>query len=104
MQDEVQSYTCAVQEGWLFSDCYWGLHLAGGRPNVLGATPLPTTFPVKIAKFVGDDQQNWHGYPVAHWLSPWDRPGANVLLAWETAGIIRRAARAKIQRGKRCAL
>jgi len=57
-----------------------------------------------IAKFVADEQNNWHGYPVAHWLSPWDKPDISILKEWKDSGIINKAKMAKIHRGYKCSL
>lgn len=70
----------------------------------LGVPPLPAVDPLHIAKFVCDREGNWHGYPVAHWISPFDKPGEVVVMNWYYQGHISRPAMSKILRGKRCAL
>jgi hypothetical protein len=102
--EELQSYTGAVNAGWSCDGSFWGLHLVAAQPDTLGTYRLPAAYPLKIAKFVGDEAENWHGYPVAHWLSPWDKPGESVLFAWKNAGLISKATMSKIHRGKRCDL
>lgn len=101
--EETQSFNVAMAAQWVASGAAWGLHLIAAGPQVLGTTALPNNFSVQIAKFVGD-QGNWHGYPVAHWLSPYDRPAYEVLEKWKAGGIINKAKLAKIYRGKRCSL
>lgn len=98
VQDETVCYVNAVQEGWLANDSYWGLHIKDVDPIVLGSAPTQTK--LFIAKFVSNND-DWHGYPVAHWLSPFDKPAMSILQAWENAGYINRAAKAKIHRGKK---
>ncbi|MFO3707100.1 hypothetical protein ACI6Q5_19500 [Xanthomonas codiaei] len=96
--DENNCYNKAVYSGWLANQSYWGLHIQGITPAILGASP--SNAKLFIAKFVGTDD-NWHGYPVAHWLSPFDKPAITVLQAWNDDGYINRAAKAKIHRGKK---
>ena len=102
--EEVTCYQTATLQSWACGGCYWGLHLAGPSPAVLGIAPQPVQAPLHIAKFVGDPTGDWHGYPVAHWLSPFDKPDVPVLTAWLNSGLISRPTMAKIHRGKRCAL
>lgn len=99
--DEHACYNIATTLGWCGADCGWGLHLAAGGPAPLGVSPQ--AYQLYIAKFV-QDQNVWHGYPVAHWLSPFDKPSGETLAAWEASGFINRATRAKIYRGKKCSL
>jgi len=104
--EENMCYSLALNENWLFNNSYWGLHIppAIQTPQILGVSPPPSSCNVHMAKFVGDLQGNWHGYPVAHWLSPYDRPGEDVLKNWCAKGFISKSGFSKIRRGKRCAL
>lgn len=104
VNDEQVCYHVATTHAWACGGCYWGLHLSGPAPAVLGSAPLPLQAPLHIAKFVGDPTGNWHGYPVAYWLSPFDKPDVPILRAWLDSGYINRPTMAKIHRGKRCAL
>lgn len=97
-------YDIATRNGWTCGGCFWGLYLPLETPAQLGVSPSPDQHPLKIAKFVGDDVGNWHGYPVAHWLSPYDKPDAPVLKTWFDSGFISRPTMAKIHRGKKCIL
>ena len=99
-QEELAVYQNSINNNWLAGVFYWGLHLQGNAPQQLGVYKQPSSFGLKIAKFVGDQQNNWHGYPVAHWLSPWDKPTDEVLMKWKDAGIINKAKMAKIHKGK----
>jgi hypothetical protein len=100
--EEIAAFNLAHQNVW---QCpkrhYWGLHLAAKQPLVLGVSP--ERHDCHVAKFVSH-QNIWHGYPVAHWLSPFDRPTVNVLSAWYESGYIDKATRRKITQGKRCTL
>lgn len=100
-QEESDCYENAVARNWIEADSYWGLHVRGVAPSILGVAPSNDS--LYIAKFVCD-QDNWHGYPVAHWLSPYDKPQIGVLTSWEQSGLINRAKKARIHRGKKCAL
>jgi len=71
------------------------------KPAILGISPCKND--LYIAKFVSD-QGSWHGYPVAHWLSPFDKPDLQTLAAWEKQGLITSSKKSKIHRGKRCSL
>lgn len=102
--EEQATYTLATLCEWTYGNCFWGLHILQAGPSQLGTSPLPESACLHIAKFVGDDQGNWHGYPVAHWLSPFDKPSTAVLESWFAAGFIGRAKVGKIKRGKRCVL
>lgn len=102
--DETNSFNTAHKRSWVVGAAAWGLHLVQNLPTVLGTTPKPQQFPVQIAKFVGDSRGNWHGYPAAHWLSPYDRPALTVLERWQRSGLINKAKMAKIYRCKRCSL
>ena len=97
---ELAIYTNSVSSGWIADRFYWGLHLQDDALHQLGVSQRPRCFTLKIAKFVGDCQDNWHGYPVAHWLSPWDKPADYVLRQWKDAGFINKAKMSRIHRGR----
>lgn len=104
--EEGACYSLACQQNWMFNNSYWGLHISNPiqNPQILGVSPPPSSCNVQMAKFVGDHQGNWHGYPVAHWLSPFDKPGESVLRDWFNQGYISRSVFSKIHRGRKCAL
>jgi hypothetical protein len=104
VSDELVCYQKSQQEQWVCGEAYWGLHLVQLSPSLLGTSQQPSPSPLHIAKFVGDLNGNWHGYPVAHWLSPYDKPAVNVLNSWLESGMINRPKYAKIHRGKKCTL
>lgn len=103
--DEVTCYKHAWMQGWnCNNNHYWGLHLVDAAiPSPLGVSPIPEAETLHIAKFVVD-QGNWHGYPVAHWLSPFDKPGESILKSWLKSGYINAAKFSRIHRGKKCVL
>lgn len=106
LPEENTCYVNASGLNWSFKNCFWGLHFSPQtvQPLVLGVAPPPASCNLHMAKFVGDAHGNWHGYPVAHWMSPYDRPGENVLKDWCDKGFISKSGFSKIRRGKRCAL
>ena len=101
---ELSVYLGSVKKNWRTSGAYWGLALHDNSPQPLGVSPRPSSFILMIAKFVADEQNNWHGYPVAHWLSPWDKPDISILKEWKDSRIINKAKMAKIHRGYKCSL
>jgi hypothetical protein len=98
---EISCYNNSVLSGWLSNSSYWSVYAPTNCPTKLGISPCQQD--LYIAKFV-EDQAKWHGYPVAHWLSPYDKPAENVLNQWVAAGYINSAKKSKIHRGKKCAL
>lgn len=103
--EEISCYQTSVSNNWICSsNNYWGLLLHGNTPQNVGFSPLPESRPLFVAKFVGDQQGNWHGYPVATWLSPFDKPVIDILKKWQNLGYINGSQKAKLYRGKLCAL
>lgn len=100
--DETHCFASASSNGWGTLAGCWGIFVPGGVPEQLGVSPR-SEFELFLAKFVVDQDQ-WHGYPVAHWLSPWDKPPPQVLRAWVEIGYINRAKFAKIHKGRKCSL
>ncbi len=103
--EEAASFDQASRQQWGTHVVLWGLHLVANAPAVLGYDLLAGSVRVEvmIAKFV-ENQGNWHGYPVAHWLQPDDKPNSQVLDSWKVLGYINKAARRKIGKGLRCTL
>ena len=107
IQEENECFNNANDQEWFFKNSLWGVQfIPDNNPplKILGAAPPPVSCELKMAKFVCDSHDNWHGYPVAHWMSPYDRPGESVLKDWCEKGIISKANFARIRRGKKCAL
>ena len=104
LPEEKGCFDLAASADWFGNDCYWGLNVGGGSVQPIGMAPPPIGCPLHVAKFVGDSHENWHGYPVAHWIAPWDRPTEVILISWKVYGFISKAQMAKIHRGKKCAL
>jgi hypothetical protein len=104
VNDEITCFEDATSAHWFAKDCYWGLKVNEGSILPLGTAPPPDSCNAHFAKFVGDSHMNWHGYPVAHWISPWDRPAQSILSVWKDGGYISKVQMARIVRGKKCAL
>ena len=101
---ETACFDYAVAQNWTFSSAYWGLHLAGKTAQDLGDEHSGgQVVKVQTAKFVAN-QNVWHGYPVAHWLSPHDKPADVILKSWHVAGHISKATRRRIGKGTKCKL
>lgn len=102
--DEQACYQQSRLQTWTCGRFYWGVHAVGNRAGTLGISPRPDCEDLFVAKFVSDQQDNWHGYPVAPWLSPFDKPSHDVLAAWCEIGYITAAQKSKLHRGKKCVL
>lgn len=102
--EEIDCFRTAIGASWFGNDCYWGFCLDQSSLRPVGIAPPPYSCPVHFAKFVGDTLQNWHGYPVAHWVAPWDKPPQGILKGWASNGFITKPQFARILRGKKCAL
>ena len=102
--DEHACYALSLQQNWAAQNDYYGLYMQGNIPLPLGVTRLPDAIKVCIAKFVSANGTDWHGYPVAHWLNPYDKPDENILQAWLARGLISMPKFRKIHGGKRCSL
>lgn len=102
--EEHACYALSVQQNWASANDYYGLHMQGNVPQPLGVTRLPEAITVCIAKFVSADGIDWHGYPAAHWLSPYDKPDEHILQAWLASGLISMPKFRKIHGGKKCSL
>jgi len=104
--EEMNCYASSVNNNWhcFGAGTYYGLHLQGVIPVPLGTTKLPEAHQVHIAKFVSNNGTDWHGYPAAHWLSPYDKPDDVVLRRWFDMGFISMPKFRKIHGGKKCAL
>lgn len=100
--DELVCFNVANSNGWSNTAGCWGIFVLAGIPTQLGVSPR-AEHELYLAKFVVD-QGLWHGYPVAHWLSPFDKPPTDILKSWVDSGYINRAKFSKIHKGKKCSL
>lgn len=103
MAAEEASFNRSWAEGWLLDECGWGLHIVNGGPDWLG-TAQDHESRVFIAKFVGQLDSDWHGYPADHVRNPQDIPHENVLGSWLDDELMSAAKVRKVMRGQRCSL
>jgi hypothetical protein len=99
--EERDCFELAATSDWTWRNSYWGLHVSAGTAQFLGSSQAPEREPVFIAKFI-EDQANWHGYPVAHWRSPYDKPSSGILKDWHAKGYIRKKTVKRVVGGRRC--
>jgi hypothetical protein len=99
--EERNCFELATTCSWSWRDSYWGVHVPAGTAEFLGLSQAPERQPVFIAKFIVD-QAEWHGYPVAHWRSTYDKPGTDILEAWRANGYIRKKTVKRVIGGRRC--
>lgn len=99
--EEERCFRLSAAAAWTSLSSYWGVHAPGGAAEYLGLSQAPERSPVFIAKFVGD-QVDWHGYPVAHWRSPHDKPSTPILEDWYAKGYIRKKTIKRVIGGRRC--
>lgn len=100
---EIDAFNRSWVEGWLFDALGWGLHLSDGQPDWVGVAQDHDT-QLFVAKFVGQADSVWHGYPADHMHNPQDIPHEDVLGSWIEDDLLSRAKARKIMRGQRCSL
>lgn len=95
----------AQSSGWLDVSIKkgFGIKKNGVLIDQLGLWTDRTTI-LKIAKFVGDHQDEWHGYPANFRQNAHDRPTTDVLRKWNEAEYISKSQMGKITRGQKCNL
>ena len=101
--EEKQSFNRSVQNGWILNDKGWGLHLPNGTPDWLSFAQDHITR-VFIAKFVGNANHIWHGYPADYVNHAQDIPHQDIVFRWINANYFTGAKARKILRGQRCTL
>lgn len=99
-EEERSCFDLAAAQSWTWRDSYWGVHVPDGVAQYLGISQAPERKPVFIARFLPG--KYWHGYPVAHWRSPFDKPSTDILEAWWEKGYIRKKTVKRVAGGKRC--
>jgi hypothetical protein len=99
--DERSCFELAATSSWRARESYWGVYVPGGSAEILGVSQAPERHPVFIAKFI-TNQSEWHGYPVAHWRSTYDKPSTDILEEWRARGYIRKKTVKRVIGGRRC--
>ncbi|MDT3777058.1 hypothetical protein PJI16_05730 [Nitrospira sp. MA-1] len=104
---EIDCFSKAESNGWLYQHEGWGLHCPNGAPVFLGrlARSHKETF---IAKFVNSrstrQQALWHGYPADHQNNAQDIPETEILKKWLMLNLLKAAKIRKIIKGQPCSL
>jgi hypothetical protein len=95
--DEIRLFSVAKTNEWkCIKNCLWAIEKEDGDFSELGKTDKYTAF---IAKYVVDNNQEWHGYPVTPSRDA-DRPPTEILDSWRSKNIISKAQQGKIIKGK----
>jgi len=103
IDEEVSIFRASENNQWLFATHGWGLNIRNNYPQNLGFSK-DGNYTLFIAKFVGADSINWHGYPADHQTKNQDIPDEIILSAWITLSILPRAKIRKIAKGQKCNL
>jgi hypothetical protein len=101
VDEERDCFELATTSSWSWRDAYWGVHVPTGTAETLGHSQAPERHAVFIAKFI-ENQADWHGYPVAHWRSTYDKPSTDILEEWFARGYIRKKTVKRVIGGRRC--
>ena len=81
----------------------FGVQKNGTHLDVLGICKDRIT-DLKIAKFVADHNDDWHGYPANYRKHKQDTPTTNILHKWLDEQLITKSQMCKIVRGQKCKL
>lgn len=94
--DELELFGKSVSNGYmcLFS-CYWWAIDKDIEPH-LGETDVDKAY---IAKFVSDNNELWHGYPITG-LRKGDIPDSTVIQKWKANNIIKKKYISDLMRGR----
>ena len=103
--DEKSLFETSYSAGWKDTEnkkCF-GIKKSETNIIVLGKCKDRITN-LKIAKFVSDHQDNWHGYPANYRTNQQDKPTTNILQKWVEENLITKSKMGKIARGQKCNL
>jgi len=102
---ECSLFNTSNSSGWLdfSSKKGFGINKTEAAIDQLGLWTDRVTV-LKIAKFVGDQQDQWHGYPANFRQNAQDRPTTTILRKWNYVDYITKAQMGKITRGQKCDL
>ncbi|WP_171325086.1 hypothetical protein [Vibrio tubiashii] len=95
---EIRLFADGQINGWTCDNdkTIWSIESVDGQVTVLGYNGNSDA---KLAKFIVDHNNEWHGYPISP-IRSGDKPPTAILDAWEKKGIISRPERRKINTGK----
>ena len=95
--EEIRLFSIAKIKSWVCpKNCLWAIEKDGGTVVELGTTGNDSAY---MAKFVSDNNHDWHGYPVTPSRNA-DRPPTSVLDSWKADGIINKCQQGKITKGR----
>jgi hypothetical protein len=102
---ECSLFNTSNSSGWLdfSSKKGFGINKTEAAIDQLGLWTDRVTV-LKIAKFVGDQQDQWHGYPANYRKNQHDKPAISVLNLWFVSDLISKADMSRIKLGKKCNL
>lgn len=101
--DEIRSFELASANGWLLAEKGWSLHFVDLTATWLGVAKDRTT-QLFVAKFVGGQEIDWHGYPADYRNNNHDIPEEAILRSWLTQKHLSAAKVRKIAKGQPCSL
>jgi hypothetical protein len=95
---EIKLFAEGQINGWICDDnkTIWSIERNDGSHTVLGSNGSNDA---KLAKYVVDHNNEWHGYPVSPNRNG-DKPSTAILKDWESKELITRPERRKINTGK----
>lgn len=101
-EEEIECFVTSISSLWMESNVGWGLKHDNGAIQIVGESTKQNE--LKFAKFKGDINDLWHGYPADYIRNNQDRPGMVVLRMWIDAGYILKHQMLKIRQGIQCNL
>lgn len=95
---EIKLFAEGQLNGWICDNdsTIWSIEKSNGTHTILGTNGSSDA---KLAKYVVDNNDEWHGYPVSP-IRSGDKPPSCILEDWERKGLISRPERRKINSGK----
>lgn len=95
--EEIKLFSIAKANQWVCpKGCLWAVERSGSNLAELGRTGRDIAY---MAKYVTNQNHEWHGYPVTPSRLA-DRPPTVILDSWRNAELITKPQQAKIIKGK----
>jgi hypothetical protein len=101
--EEVECFKKSINNNWNYQNCCWGLYFENSKIAYLGLS-AKNRKKIFIAKFINNDSNDWHGYPIDPQYNNADIPNTSVLNIWLTSDYLTAAKIRKISRGQSCSL
>lgn len=95
--EELRLFILANANSWKCSKTgtLWSIYSNNQSPKKIG---YDSNDDLIVAKYVCDQQNQWHGYPVS--TKQFDIPPSAVLDSWVSTGLVRKSVADKMLRGK----